>query len=87
MRKVTEVEVLKDYRLELKFDDGKGGVVNLSAGVGNGVFAVWGDYAKFPQVRIGETGELACNDQIDLCLDSLGLQEPCGIAQRIFFLR
>lgn len=74
MHKVTHVRVLKDYRLQLAFDDGKSGVVDLSRLVGQGVFAAWADYAFFQRVRIGESGELVWDDQIDLCPDSLYLQ-------------
>ena len=74
MHKVIRVKVLNDYRLELQFGDGKGGVADLSHLVGNGVFAVWADYEAFKKVRIGESGELVWDDQIDLCPDSLYLQ-------------
>jgi len=74
MHKVTRVKVLTDYRLDLLFDNGRGGVVDLSHLAGNGVFAVWTDDAVFRQVRIGESGELIWNEQIDLCPDALYLQ-------------
>jgi hypothetical protein len=74
MHKVTRVKILKDYRLELQFADGKGGIVDLSRLVGKGVFAAWTDYAFFQRARIGESGELVWDDQIDLCPDSLYLQ-------------
>ena len=37
MQKITQVQVLNDYRLELTFDDGISGIVNLSDLVGKGV--------------------------------------------------
>jgi hypothetical protein len=74
MHKVIKIGVLADYRMELLFEDGKGGVVDLSHLVGNGVFAAWTDYEAFKKVRIGESGELVWDDQIDLCPDSLYLQ-------------
>lgn len=74
MHKVTSIKVLKDYRVELTFDDGKSGIVDLSHLVGKGVFSAWTDYVNFQQVRIGESGELVWNDQIDLCPDALYLQ-------------
>ena len=43
MAKITKVKVLKGYHLELAFDDGVCGVVDLSELVGRGVFALWGD--------------------------------------------
>ena len=74
MHKVTRVKVLTDYRLELTFDDGQSGCVDLSHLAGKGVFAAWTDAAAFRHVRIGESGELIWNEQIDLCPDALYLQ-------------
>jgi hypothetical protein len=74
MHKVTRIKVLEDYRLELVFDDGKSGVVDLSHLAGKGVFSAWTDYTVFQQARIGESGELIWNEQIDLCPDALYLQ-------------
>jgi len=74
MHKITSVKVLADHRLDLQFADGKRGVVDLSRLVGQGVFASWTDYTFFQQVRVGESGELIWNDQIDLCPDALYLQ-------------
>jgi hypothetical protein len=74
MRKITVVKVLAGYRLELIFDDGISGVVDLSALVGKGVFAQWRDRSAFGQVRIGSSGELTWGDAIDLCPDALYLK-------------
>jgi hypothetical protein len=74
MRKITKVRVLNDYRLELEFDDGVEGMVNLVELVGKGVFALWRDRQAFEQVRIGSSGELLWGDQVDLCPDALYLK-------------
>jgi hypothetical protein len=74
MNRITSVEVLKDYRLDLSFADGTRGVVDLSDLAGRGVFALWNDYAEFRKLRIGDTGELIWSDKIDLCPDSLYLK-------------
>ena len=74
MRKVKEVKVFGDYRLGLTFDDGVTGVVDLSALVGKGVFALWRDRGAFERVRVGTGGELVWDDQVDLCPDALYLQ-------------
>ena len=74
MAKIIKVRILKGYCLELAFDDGVGGVVDLSELVGRGVFALWSDLHVFEQVRIGSFGELVWGDQIDLCPDSLYLR-------------
>jgi len=71
MFRITKFKVLQDYRLELVFDDGVCGVVDLSNLVGKGVFSSWQDRHDFEQVRIGSFGELVWGDKIDLCPDSL----------------
>ncbi len=74
MRKVTKVNVLEGFRLELAFDDGVRGTVNLSDLAGHGVFEAWRDRHAFEQVQIGPSGELVWGDRIDLCPDSLYLR-------------
>ena len=74
MRKICQVKVLPGYRLELEFDDGVSGTVDLSEAVGKGVFALWRDPLAFERVRIGSSGELAWDDRIDLCSDALYLK-------------
>jgi hypothetical protein len=74
MRKIIRIKVLPDYRLELTFDDGVNGVVDLSELVGKGVFVFWRDPRAFKQVKIGSFGELVWSDQVDLCPDSLYLK-------------
>ena len=74
MNKITNVEVLTGFQLDLAFADGTRGVVDLSDLAGHGVFALWNDYAEFRKVRIGDTGELVWSDKIDLCPDSLYLK-------------
>ena len=74
MRKIVNVRVLPGYRLELDFDDGVTGVVDLSELVGQGVFGLWRDRGAFQRVRIGSSGELVWGDQVDLCPDALYLK-------------
>jgi len=74
MRRISKVKVLPGYRLELNFDDGVSGTVDLSDAVGKGVFALWRDPLAFDQVRIGSSGELVWGDRIDLCPDALYLK-------------
>ena len=74
MKRISKVKVLPGYRLELEFDDGVSGIVDLSENVGKGVFALWRDPLAFDQVRIGSSGELVWGDRIDLCPDALYLK-------------
>jgi len=74
MRRITKVKVLPEYHLELEFDDGVSGIVDLSEAVGKGVFALWRDPLVFEQVRIGSSGELVWGEKVDLCPDALYLK-------------
>ncbi len=74
MRKIANLRVLEEYRLELEFDDGVSGTVDVSDLVGKGVFALWRDRRAFEEVRVGSSGELAWGEQIDLCPDALYLK-------------
>ncbi|MCC7354364.1 MAG: DUF2442 domain-containing protein [Anaerolineae bacterium] len=69
-----EVKPLNNYRLWIKYSDGTEGIVDLSDYVGDGVFALWNDYQEFRKVHIGLGGEIAWNDQVDLCPDAIYLQ-------------
>jgi hypothetical protein len=74
MRKITNVKVSEGYVLDLTFDDGVAGRVDLSDLAGKGVFALWRDRDAFQALRIGSSGELVWSDQVDLCPDALYLR-------------
>ena len=74
MVKITKVSVIKNYQLELVFDNGVQGVVDLSDLVDKGVFALWHDPQIFAQVQIGSFGGLVWLDKIDLCPDAMYLR-------------
>jgi len=74
MPKPTEVRPLDNYRIWVKYSDGVEGVVDLSDLAGVGVFALWNDYREFQKVHIGTSGEIAWNEQIDICPDSTYLK-------------
>jgi hypothetical protein len=84
MYKIREVKMLSHYKLDLTFDDGTKGIVDLSGLVGKGVFCLWLDYKAFEHVRIGSSGELVWNDQIDLCPDALYLKITGKKPEEIF---
>ena len=84
MRKVTRVEVLEGYGLDLTFDDGARGADDVSHLAGRGVFASWLDRSAFEAVRIGESGELAWGEEIDLCPDALYLEATGKKAEDVF---
>ena len=74
MRRITKVNAAQSFRLELVFDDGVSGAVDLSDLAGKGVFALWLAPSAFAQVRIGSSGQLVWGDEIDLCPDAMYLR-------------
>ena len=74
MFRPVKVEALPGYRLWVEFADGVAGEVDLSHLVGKGVFALWEDDAAFEQVYIGDVGQIAWSDTIDICPDNVYLQ-------------
>jgi hypothetical protein len=71
MRRIVAVTVLQGHRLQIVFDNGIAGTVDLSDLCGKGVFSLWMDRTMFESVQIGSSGELIWGDRIDLCPDAL----------------
>jgi len=74
MKKITELKVLENYHVWLRFNDGVEGVADFSSKPRTGVFAGWNDYATFRQAYVGDGGELGWDSQVDFCPDALWLQ-------------
>jgi hypothetical protein len=72
--KVVTVKPLPAFRLELGFDNGETGIVDLSSFVGQGVFSAWARPGIFEQVSITVDGALEWPSDIDMCPDSLYLR-------------
>ena len=84
MFKPVEVKALPDYKIWLRYEDGIEGEVDLSEFVGKGVFSLWNDYSAFEKVYIGEAGQIAWNDDIDMCPDSLYMRLTGKSAEEIY---
>ncbi len=84
MFKLTEVKVLKGYRLWLRFADGVEGEVDLSDFAGRGVLEAWGERRFFENVRIDEYGALGWGSEIDLCPDALYLRLTGKSPEEVF---
>ena len=67
LAKPIRVEPLPGYRLHLVYPDGIEGDIDLSANVGHGVFAPLADETFFRTVHIGQYGQIAWSDDIDIC--------------------
>ena len=70
----VEVEPRPGFCIWLRYQDGVEGEVDLSELAGKGVFTAWLDRGFFENVRIGELGEIAWSDEIDLCPEALYLE-------------
>ena len=65
--KITKCMPQKNYEIELTFEDGKTGIVNLAHLAGKGVFSIWNDYQEFEKVSVDQTSKTICwGDTIDL---------------------
>ena len=62
--KIKTAKALKDYKLELTFEDGVFGTVDLSKYKGKGIFEFWNDYKKFENFRI-INNYVTWNDDLD----------------------
>ena len=70
MIRPTHVEALPGYRIHLPYADGAEGVIDLSANVGRGVFAALSDEAFFRTVHLGQYGQIAWSEDIEICPDA-----------------
>ena len=79
MHRIVKAEPQSGYRLNLRFDDGVEGEVDLSDLVGEGVFAAWRDPAEFRKVFIDpQSHTVAWPGDIDLCPESLHAEVAAG---------
>ena len=71
--RLLDAKALDGCRLRLRYDDGASGEVDMSALVGQGVFAAWGDPAFFASARLTPDGAVVWGDdeRIDACPDAL----------------
>lgn len=70
MRRPITVEAMPKFRLRINYPDGVEGVIDLSREVGHGVFSQLADEAFFRTVHIGEFGQIAWSDEIEICPDA-----------------
>jgi len=72
-RRVTEVEALTGFRLQVAFADGLRGMVDMSGLVHSpraGVFAALADPSLFTQVKL-DYGAVSWHDELDLAPDAM----------------
>jgi hypothetical protein len=74
MFKLLDVRALSGYKLRLRYTDRTEGEVDLSEFAGHGVFKLWDDRSAFERAHIGEFGQVAWNDEVEMCADALYLR-------------
>lgn len=67
MNEITELKVLSNYRIWLKFSDETKKVVKLRPYIGKGFTAELLDYKNFEQVYIESGGGIAWKNGYDFC--------------------
>jgi hypothetical protein len=69
--KIVFVKPTSKFTVEVSFEDGTCGVVDLGDLAGHGVFRAWLDEGVFEKVKITEFGALEWPGELDLCPDSI----------------
>ncbi len=72
--RIIAAKPLDDYCVQLSFDNGETGIVDLSYLVGRGVFVAWQQPGFFDKLVVTEYGALEWPGELDLCPDALYLQ-------------
>lgn len=73
-----------NFHVELTFDNGETGLVDLSHLAGRGVFSAWNQPGVFEQASVTDIGALEWPGGFDLCPDALYLQMTGKRAEDIF---
>jgi hypothetical protein len=82
--RIVELAAREGYKLFVRYEDGVAGEVDLSALVGQGVFAAWLQPGIFERVRLTEAGAPEWPEDVDLCPDALYLDLTGKSAEDIF---
>jgi Protein of unknown function (DUF2442) len=82
--RIIDAKPLPQFRLELRFDNGETGVVDLSSLAGRGVFEVWNVPGVFDDVKVTDDGAVQWPGELDLCPDALYLRMTGKTAEQVF---
>ena len=81
MIRPVKVTALPNFKLRVVYADGVSGMVDLSDSVGRGVFAPLRDEAFFKTVHVGDHGQIAWSDEIEICPDAAYLEITGNISR------
>jgi hypothetical protein len=82
--KIIDAKPLPAFRLELRFDNGEIGTVDLTSFAGCGVFEAWNVPGIFESVSVTDEGAARWPGDIDLCPDALYLRMTGKQPEQIF---
>ena len=71
---LKNAQSLPGYKMELLFEDGVEGIIDLVKWKGNGVFKFWNDENNFKDFHITDTKKLQWNEDIDMDPDAFYLR-------------
>ena len=74
MIRPVKVMALPGYKIRVTYADGVTGVMDLSDVAGRGVFTPLKDEAFFKKVYVGDHGQIAWSDEIEICPDAAYLE-------------
>ena len=74
MKRPFEVTALANHKIMLKYADGVEGTIDLSSTLDSVVFAPLKDEKFFQKVYIGDYGQIAWSDDIEICSDAAYLE-------------
>lgn len=82
--KLVEVRPLELFRLWVRYSDGAEGEVDLSDLAGRGVFSAWDAPGAFEAVRIGAHGEVAWDEELELCPNAVYMRLTGKAPEEVF---
>jgi hypothetical protein len=82
--KIVFVKPASKFAIEVGFEDGAHGIVDLADIAGRGVFRAWLEEGVFEKVKITEVGALEWPGELDLCSDSIYLRLTGKSPEEIF---
>jgi hypothetical protein len=74
MKRPIRATALTHDRLAVVFSDGLEGIIDMSTSVGRGVFAPLANPQVFAGVYIGDHGQIAWSDEMEICPDAAYLE-------------
>jgi hypothetical protein len=71
MLRPTAVHPREGYKIWVTFSDGVSGEIDLSDLVGKGVFQPLAEKARFSTVHLGDHGQIAWSEEMEICPDAV----------------